>query len=313
MRLSTLRFTQTRQVQYLVPDGLEHPRYNSRRGYTGSYILCWRQALIHLEERGKFNQLPADFLIVNLRSGYYKRLAPNLNVHGLLGDQIGHLLRVRVLQELELLADRLQTRPPPLQGDSTLIRKLTREEWKSIKTTGIIPFSNAVAVIVVPPLNRNPTTKVRPPPTMELPGQEEPTPSQRPPPLLSTLHRVAQADHDLCDSDYHLPISTTPLYNGITLFPQKSQRAALHQRLTRLLMVERRARYSSNTPQLKTVGDKKEKASHAFLLCSDEKTAMRADTAALAIALWRVRMWEGAGWEKFGGGERGWEFKSKRR
>ena len=310
MYLPTLRFT--REVQYLVPDGLEHPRYNSRRGYTGSYILCWRQALTHLEERGKFNPLTLCFLRVNYRAGYYKRLAPNLNIHVLLGDQIGHLLRLRVLQELELLADRLQTRPPPLQGGSTLIRKLTREEWKSIKTTKIIPFPNAIAVIVATPLNRNPITKARPPPTMDLLEQEEfSAPSHRPLPL-SILHPVAQADHSLCDSDYHLPATTIPFYNSLTLFPKKSQRAALYQRLTRLLMVERRARYVSNTPQLKAIGDKKEKASHAFLLCSDETTAMRTDMAALAIALWRVRMWEGAGWEEFGGGERGWECKSRR-
>lgn len=254
--------------------------------------------------------LLGNFLIVNLRVGYYKRLAPNLNIHGLLGDQIGHLLRLRVLQELELLADRLQTRPPLSKGNSTLIRKLTREEWKSIKTTKIIPFLNAIAVIVAPPLNRNPITKARPSPTMDLLGQEESTPGRHPPPPLSILRPVAQADHSLCDLDYFLPVSTIPLYNGLTLFPKKSQRAALHQRLTRLLMVERRARYTSNTLQLKA--DKKEKASHAFLLCSDERTAMRADMAALAIALWRVRMWEGAGWEEFGGGERGWEFKSRR-
>ena len=59
MRLPTLRFT--REVQYIVPDGLEHPRYNSRRGYTGSYILCWRQALTRLEERGKHNPLAVCF------------------------------------------------------------------------------------------------------------------------------------------------------------------------------------------------------------------------------------------------------------
>jgi len=44
----------------------------------------------------------------------------------------------------------------------TLIRRLTRAEWKSIKSTGVIPYGNAVAVVVAPPLNRDPTTKMRP-------------------------------------------------------------------------------------------------------------------------------------------------------
>ena len=46
----------------------------------------------------------------------------------------------------------------------------------------------------------------------------------------------------------------------------------------------------------RSLGD--QKASHAFLLCSDAETCRRADAAATAIALWRVRMWEGSGWEE---------------
>jgi len=52
-----------------------------------------------------------------------------------------------------------------------------------------------------------------------------------------------------------------------------------------------------------------QKASHAFLLYSDENTSRRVDTVPAAIALWRVRMWEGAGWEIYGGGNSGWELK----
>lgn len=229
-------------------------------------------------------------------------------------------MRVRVLQELELLADRLQARPQGSE-DTTLIRRLTRAEWKSIKSTGTIPYANAVAVVVVPPLNRNPVTKKRPDASVDMIltdqgiSEEGPT-SPRTLLPLSTIHPSAEP-HSLTNLPDYLPSFEVPLYHGVSLFPMRSQRAALHARLTRLLLVERRARYrehgrqESLKPQDGEPGDRwvrgDQKASHAFLLCSDEKTARRADVAAVAIALWRIRMWEGAGWEEFGGGSNGWE------
>jgi hypothetical protein len=33
------------------------------------------------------------------------------------------------------------------------------------------------------------------------------------------------------------------------------------------------------------------------LLCADAETSRRADGAAVGIALWRVRMFEGGGWD----------------
>ena len=246
-------------------------------------------------------------------------------MHSLLSSHIGHLLRVRLLQELELLADRLQTRPQGSE-DTTLIRRLTRAEWKSIKSTGVIPYGNAVAVVVVPPLNRDPVTKAKPEASVDTVPTEQDVTIDRPAPAralppLSTLHRVAEAkDHD--DIRHYLPSSEVPLYNGLSLFPSRSQRRALHARLTRLLLVERRARYHEHgrpdtekaqgpEPEDKWArGDRK--ASHAFLLSSDENTARRADMAAVAIALWRIRMWEGAGWEEYGGGRDGWEVRKSR-
>jgi hypothetical protein len=50
MRLPTPLFA--REAQSLVPDGLEHPKYKSRRSHNGIYIICWKHALDHLAERG---------------------------------------------------------------------------------------------------------------------------------------------------------------------------------------------------------------------------------------------------------------------
>jgi len=56
-----------------------------------------------------------------------------------------------------------------------------------------------------------------------------------------------------------------------------------------------------------------EKASHPFLLCSDASTVLRGDAVGAAIALWRVRMWEGEGWEEGTDEEGGWLWRGYKR
>jgi len=88
--------------------------------------------------------------------------------------------------------------------------------------------------------------------------------------------------------------------------PSKEQRAALHERLCKVLMVERRARWrQQGLVSTSEPGDSRpakrrlnEVPSPAFLLRSGAETVLRADTVPLAIALWRLRMWEGDSWER---------------
>lgn len=130
---------------------------------------------------------------------------------------------------------------------------------------------------------------------------------RRPPLPLSVLLPVSP-DVDLGDgSSAGLSAHAehrAPLYNGTTLFPSRTQRAALHKALCDVLLVERRARWreegtSKSSPEK---GDKwargEAKASHAFVLCSNAKSIMRSDAVPLSIALWRLRMWEDDGWER---------------
>jgi hypothetical protein len=250
-------------------------------------MLCNREAVSHLIERGT-----------------YRRIAHYLSVHSLLVDQIAHLLRVRVLQELELLGDKMES----LIGrrgavfDSRVIRRLNRREWKSLRETGVIPYPNAIAILVIPPLNKDPITKRRPEGSMSASPIVEPklpTPSKSPPPL-STLHPTNAIE---TANDNILPQARIPLYNGVSLFPSRAQRAALHTILTSLLDIERRSRHrdilspTKNTEDGDKVNRQDRKASHAFLLCADAETSRRADGAAVGIALWRVRMFEGGGWD----------------
>lgn len=248
-------------------------------------------------------------------------------LHGRLSTQIGHLLRLRVLQEIEMLAARLRYARRTDERPVPLLRRLTRSELKHIKETGIVPYPSAVALLIVPPLNKNPTTKERPIPNKtSLPDVEEAyTIPVRPTPPLSRLlptseHSTEGADENLI---VKLPSPTVPLYNSIALFPSRLQRAALYAALSRLLSVERQVRRSSRSKlnagscvqglTLEADGTQKlytargdQKASHAYMLCSDAGTLLRADAVPLAVALWRLRMWEGDCWEGSGRTFSGW-------
>jgi hypothetical protein len=237
----------------------------------------------------------------------YKRIGHHLSVHAHFAEHIAHLLRVRVLQELELLGDKMESllgRPGALYR-SRIIWRLTRHEFKSIRASGVIPYPNALAVLVVPPLNRDPVSKTRPEGSMSaspLVECEQPTPVNPPLPL-STLHPTTTLE---TVNDNILPQARIPFYNGVSLFPARPQRAALHDLLCRLLDIQKRSRYRAHpSPELPNsadkVDDRDKKPSHAFLLCCDAEISRRADVAAVAIALWRVRMFEGGGWEESDG------------
>ena len=272
----------------LLPDGLQHPKFAARGSNRGGYMLCNREAVPLLIERGA-----------------YRRVGHYLSVHALFAEQIAHLLRLRVLQELELLGDRMASllgRPGAIYN-SRIIRRLTRQEWKHIRSTGVIPYPKAVAILVVPPLNRDPVSQTRPEASMSAsPLVECVSPSLVNPPLrlpLSILHPTTASK---AESDSTLPQARIPLYNGVSLFPARPQRAALYDLLIRLLDIEKRSRNrTSSTPDsprtADVVNDWDKKGSHAFLLCSDAEVSRRADVAAVGIALWRVRMFEGCGWD----------------
>ena len=266
----------------IVPDGVLHPRFAPRRSGRAGYILCSREAISQ-----------------TVKSGSYKRAlrGAQISMNPRLADQIAHLLRLRVLQELELLADRLQcgTGSRSDAGTSqTIIRKLTRSEYNSLRSSGSVPYDDALAVLVVPPLNRHRVTKKRPEASLSaMPPEEERVSFSKPLPPLSEM---LSSSHDFSSHTSVLPSLLPklgiPLYNGLTAFPNRSQRAALFALLTRLLGYERKMRYSAGVLPSFPAGEQS-KASHAFLLCSNADNSKRGDAAAVAIALWRLRMFEG--------------------
>ena len=226
-----------------------------------------------------------------------------------LPDYVSHLLRLRILQELELLAERLQACPQGAE-ESPLLRRLTWDEFSALRAGRPLEDPDAVAVLVVPSLNQDPTTKTRPVPNAsplppKLPPIEvQPTARNGDPLPLSTMcYAVLPKDYE-GSPDVITPMKV-PLYNGVALFPSKPQRAALHERLCKVLLVERRARWRQRCVSTSEPGDgrpatrrPKKRPSPAFLLRSGAETVLRADTVPLAIALWRLRMWEGDSWER---------------
>ncbi|OAX43840.1 hypothetical protein K503DRAFT_680057 [Rhizopogon vinicolor AM-OR11-026] len=258
-----------REQQTLVPDGVEHPKFKPRRSTPACYITCWKDIIPYT------TRIPLP------------KLSPNLSVPPLLSLRIGYQLRLRVLQELELLTQRLADRALD-DPTATVLRRLTRSEWQIVRQTNTIPHKDALALLVVPPVNKNPETKEKPQASTQLAIMDivqddagRPEHSEQPRPPLSVLHPVADDT-----SSSLLPSAQTPLYHGLSLFPSRSQRAALHKALCELLQVEQHTEKSSRAH-----GDAK--GSHAFLLCANQHTVKRADVVPLAIALWRLRMWEG--------------------
>ncbi|KAG2369938.1 hypothetical protein BDR07DRAFT_1447317 [Suillus spraguei] len=271
IRLAPVRFPASqgvREQQQLVPDGIEHPKFKPRRSTSACYIVCWKDALPYASSR------------IPLR-----KMSPNSAMAPLLSVRIGYQLRLRVLQELELLTKKLAG--SPLEDPAaTVLRRLTRSEWNVVRQTNSIPHRDAVALMVVPPVNRNPETKEKPQPSAQL-----------------DIADIVQIDTDSSETSSQLspllPVAQAPLYHGLSLFPARPQRAALYEALCKLLQAERRARSRAHPALGSSQHEKSSRArgdakgSHAFLLCSNQHTAKRADVVPLAIALWRLRMWEG--------------------
>ncbi|KAG2013402.1 hypothetical protein CC2G_010319 [Coprinopsis cinerea AmutBmut pab1-1] len=275
----------------LIPDGIQHTKFTSRKSGKATYVLCLREAVDRAVSSGKYRRHIKE---------------DNIKVSSQLSDHVAHLLRLRVLQELELVGDQLNS---TARGESPLVRRLTREELDSIKSTGVVPFKNAVAILEVPAGETNPTFSVdwRAGMTPLPPPIEERTPNDMPLAPLSTLMLGASdfrgSSDQLSPSSQLLPSTRVPFYNALTAFPFSSQRVALRGLLERVLTLQTRQRKASDLQAFpKESGSETTRptegteTSHAFLLCADSENVKEGDMASVAIALWRLRMFESGGW-----------------
>lgn len=234
-------------------------------------------------------------------------LNANLPADSLLAQHVGSVLRTRVIQELEILGEQLRCRPVHSQ-EVPVLRRLRRSELRQIKQDGILSLEGAIAVIIIPPLNKNPASKERPEPSTSAPptisSSRDGTKTNKYP--IAELYPVEHQQNSWAEGDSLTSMTSAkvPLYNGVSLFPESSQRAAFYQVLQNIMRIEKQARHRQSSSTTKCSGtashndvdreDRKE--SHAYVLYSTSATLERADSVPLAIALWRLRMWEGGGW-----------------
>lgn len=57
IRVAPMRMPDTRtarSTQVMLPDGLNHTRFQVRKAGTGYYVYCSREAVLELLDRGKF-------------------------------------------------------------------------------------------------------------------------------------------------------------------------------------------------------------------------------------------------------------------
>ncbi|KLO19856.1 hypothetical protein SCHPADRAFT_43740 [Schizopora paradoxa] len=251
----------------LTPNGVQHPRFSTRLLLQARYIACNKETV---------------------RSCLAPDARPHFHVEEL---QIGQLLRLRVLQELEMLAARLEAAPREF-WQHTVLTRLTRDQWEDVKSQKLIPWDGAACVLVMPPPNRDSTTKTRPSPLLNDRPPSEPTPLSAGSATLPSVEMCLKSPSTFAETfgnqgGAYVPSQRIPLYHGVPLFPEPSHRAAIHEKLCQILKLEgkRRRRRQANE-------ETHSKWSHAFLLNSTANTVLRADSVPLAIALWRLKLWE---------------------
>lgn len=249
----------------LVPDGLQHPKFTTRRSNRSVHVLCSRQATSFILENNRVGRIPS-----------YVSIPSNLCA------QVSHLLRLRVLQELELFVAQLKAKPKADILANPPIRQLSMSEWRDIEEDHRIPWQDAVAVVNIPPIPTEAEPSMSPFP-LPLDPDMEANASQS----VAAMYPVSRDCPFPSNFQYRdvLPSAKVPLYNAVGLFPHVAQRAALFQLLDQAKSIYTVAQQRNNS----LISSDN---SHAYLLSSNSEIVKLGDMAALAMALWRVFLFE---------------------
>lgn len=251
----------------LVPDGLQHPKFTARRSNRSIHVVCSRQAVsLILDNNGKVGHIP-----------YYVTIPPNLGAH------ISHLLRLRVLQELELLVAQLRVKPKAIILADSPIRRLSKAEWRDIQENRTIPWQDAVAVINVPPIPEEVEPSMSPFPLPPDPDMQ--SNASQP---VATMYPVSRDSPFPSNFQYRdvLPSAKVPLYNALGLFPHAAQRAAFYRLLCQAQSIYDLAQQRTKDENISS------NESDAYVLSSNSEIIRLGDMAAAAMALWRVYLYE---------------------
>ncbi|KIM32153.1 hypothetical protein M408DRAFT_14640 [Serendipita vermifera MAFF 305830] len=261
-------------ARYLLPNNIEHPKYSEQAKGRSFWVSCRKEAVKHM-----------------VATGMHGMILPNLNSHSMITEQIEELLQKRLVQELELLRDRLLTAPRQTASlEEPVIRTLTSEELEDVLTNSGGDLTGGAAILLFQEEPDQPKEQ----------GQPEASASSHPiegAPLSNSASRL------ITDRSSPLPARFVPLYDTAT-FLSIDIRRNIQSLLKDILRTEMRARRriaksDVTTPEPSTTPQPdRPKGPQAYLLRSTSKTLHRADTVPVCIALWRLRLWAGQGWSK---------------
>ncbi|KAF8607586.1 hypothetical protein BDV93DRAFT_519618, partial [Ceratobasidium sp. AG-I] len=245
---------------FITPTDLHHSRYASRPEGMGAYIACSKSAIQLLSGKGR-----------------HRGIFPGAEIHSLLEAQITAGLRARCVEEAELLAGRIRTGARLKQGEDIAIavRRLTLTEYEIALKQGLINDPKAIAVLVVPKQDSPPdpsadTEQSR----MLLRGPTAPISGTTP------------------NANTTLLVPRIPIYFGSNLVQDQALLSSFRKALDSALSSERIAlrRARESVPEIQVYMDMpyEPKTRDAYALCASR----RVDVVPLAIALWRLRIWE---------------------
>ncbi|KAF8760233.1 hypothetical protein RHS01_02050 [Rhizoctonia solani] len=205
--------------------------------------------------------------------GRHRGLFPGAEVHPLLEDQITSGLQARCVEEAELVANSLRTtaRYKPGEPAAFTIRRLTEVEYELVQNQSKIQDPKVMAVLVVPKVEDDPGTDAK---------------------ATQKSQFLARGDHFTLGTKAP-PIPRIPIYWTSSLFQDPASRTALRKALDSALDSERTAIQTARKSQPKAEDLYKapyeSKSRVAYAICASR----RVDAVPLAIAFWRLRLWEG--------------------
>lgn len=242
---------------YIMPSNLHHPRYVSHPRGQGAYIPCSKKAIPLLTGRGR-----------------HRGLFPGAEVHDLLEEQITSGLQSRCVEEAELLANSLRTtaRYQPGEPVAFTVRRLTESEYETIQKLSGVHDPKVMAVVVAPKVEEGQAIEMETSYKSQL---------------------LFRGNGATLDSESAPPVARIPVYWIPCLFSDSARKAALRKALDAALDSERTAvrtaRQTQSTARDLYTVPYEPKSRDAYALCSSR----RVDAVPLAIALWRLRLWEG--------------------
>lgn len=223
--------------------------------------------------------------------GGQRRIHHTAEAHDLLVEQIEHQLRHRVVQELELLLSRYMALPKHLRTSksSCLVRPLTKSELSDLKQHATLATDTETTAAIFFSQTPQPECLTSNQLLESLAFFVGPINNEAPTFRASSL----TAESNL------LQPPRIPVYRARRLFPDHTQRDIVRSWLEKLSpRVSLRQPDENDVPVLNSDLGKDSTHLDTAYLIRNPRTMLESniDTTSLAIALWRMRLWDGEGW-----------------